>query len=135
LASLAIVAALLLLRRARQNGMRRAPTWNCGFAQPTARMQYTSGAFAGIGGGWLAALFRPETRQRRPRGPFPVAGSYFARVPEAVLERVILPVGGRVMRVALAARRLQHGRIQAYILFLVVGLVGVAALVLAGSKP
>jgi hydrogenase-4 component B len=135
LAATVIVAAVLLRQRARQNGMRRALTWDCGYAQPTARMQYTSGAFAGIAGGWLAALFRPETRQRRPRGPFPVAGSYFARVPEAVLERVIMPAGGRVMRVALAARRLQHGRLQAYILFLVVGLAGVAALVLAGSKP
>ncbi len=135
LASLMIVAAVLLWRRARQNGLRRAPTWDCGYAHPTARMQYTSGSFAGIGGGWFAWLHRPESRLRRPRGPFPVAGSHFVRVPETVLERVIVPAGGGVMRVVLAVRRLQHGRLQAYILYLVVGLAGVAVLVLAGQKP
>jgi hydrogenase-4 component B len=135
LASVVIVAVALLWRRACQNGMRRAPTWDCGYAQPTPRMQYTSGSFAGIGGGWFAWLFRPESRLRRPRGPFPVGASRFERVPEAVLERVILPAGGVVMRIALAARRLQHGRLQAYILYLVVGLAGVAVLVLAGRRP
>jgi hydrogenase-4 component B len=135
LAFLALLAALLLWRRARENGLRRGPTWDCGYAQPTARMQYTSGSFAGIGGGWFAWLFRPERRLRRPRGPFPAEASHFARVPESVLERVINPAGGALLRVALAARRLQHGRLQAYILYLVVGLTGVAVLVLAGGRP
>jgi hypothetical protein len=37
------------------------------------------------------------------------------------------------MVVAGVARRLQHGRLQAYILYVVVGLLGVALLVLAGG--
>ncbi len=135
LALLAVLAALLLWRRARENGLRRAPTWDCGYAQPTARMQYTSGSFAGIGGGWFAWIFRPESRLRRPRGPFPGAADWFARVPETVLERLVEPSGGALLRLALAARRLQHGRLQAYILYLVVGLTGVALLVLAGGRP
>jgi hydrogenase-4 component B len=98
-------------------------------------MQYTSGSFAGIGSGWFAWLSRPESRLRRPRGPFPSGASQFARVPETVLERVIRPAGELVMHVALGARRLQHGRLQAYILYLVVGLTGVAVLVIAGGRP
>jgi hydrogenase-4 component B len=98
-------------------------------------MQYTSGSFASIGAGWFAWLLRPESRLRRPRGPFPVAASQVTRLPETMLERVIDPAGEVVMRIALAARRLQHGRLQAYILYLVVGLLGVAVLVLAGGRP
>jgi hydrogenase-4 component B len=115
--------------------MRRAPTWDCGYAQPTARMQYTSGSFAGLGSAWFAWLFRAETYWRRPRGPFPVGASHSARVPEVVLERVIGPVGAGVMWAALAARRMQHGRLQAYVLYLVVGVALATLLVLTGGKP
>jgi hydrogenase-4 component B len=133
LAVLAVLAAVGLWRRARGNGVRRGSTWDCGYAVPSARMQYTSGSFAGIVGGWFAWILRPERQLRRPRGPFPAHASYLARVPETVLERVIAPAGGAVLRVSLAARRLQHGRLQAYILYLVVGLTGIAAIVLLGG--
>jgi len=39
------------------------------------------------------------------------------------------------MRISAAARRLQHGRVQSYILYLVLGLVALAILaVMGGSK-
>jgi hydrogenase-4 component B len=133
LAALAILAAALVWRRARTNGVRRGPTWDCGFAAPTARMQYTSGSFAGIAVGWFAWIFRAERRVRRPRGPFPVEASRLERIPESVLERVVTPAGGAVLQASFALRRLQHGRLQAYILYLVMGLGAVAALVLLGG--
>jgi hydrogenase-4 component B len=116
-------------------GARRAPTWDCGYAAPTARMQSKSGSFAGIAGGWFAWILRPERRARRPRGPFPSSALRIERVPETVLERVVAPLGGRVIALSLALRRLQHGRLQAYVVYLLMGLAAVAGLVFAGGGP
>ena len=60
LAVLAAVAATRLWHRTRQNGVRRAVTWDCGYAAPTARMQYTAGSFAGIITEWFAWILRPQ---------------------------------------------------------------------------
>lgn len=127
-------AGLLLWAKARSNGLRRGVTWDCGCAAPTARMQYTSGSFAGIAEGWFDWLLQPERKGRRPRGPLPEAAWRVERVPETVLERVLAPLGGTTLELAGAVRRLQHGKLQAYILYVVAGLVGVAILVLIGKS-
>ncbi len=132
-AVLAALAALALWRRVKHNGLRRAVTWDCGYAAPTARMQYTAGSFAGIITGWFAWILRPERHAHPPQGPFPGRASYSEYTPETVLEKGVEPVGEMVMAVATAARRLQHGRLQLYILYLVAGLAALAILVFAGG--
>jgi hydrogenase-4 component B len=131
----ASAAGLWLWRKSRSNGARRALTWDCGYAGPTARMQYTSGSFAGLAGGWFAWLLQPERTLHRPRGPLPTGASRIERIPETVLEYVVAPVTEAVMRVSAAVRWLQHGRLQAYILYVLAGLVAVGMLVLFGGKP
>ncbi|MBP6865686.1 MAG: NADH-quinone oxidoreductase subunit H [Candidatus Didemnitutus sp.] len=133
LAALFVVAAAWLWRRARANGLRRALTWDCGYAAPTARMQYSGGSFAGIATGWFFWILRPERKTRRPRGPLPDGARRIERVPETVLEHVIGPMGGAILRVSTAVRRLQHGHLQSYILYLLGGLVALAGLVLMGG--
>jgi hydrogenase-4 component B len=135
LAVLALAAGTWLWRRAHANGLRRALTWDCGYAAPVARMQYTGGSFGGITAEWFAWILRPERRQRRPRGPLPVAASRVERVPETVLEQVIFPAGGVVLQASLAVRRLQHGRLQFYVLYILAGLAALGALVLIGGRP
>ncbi len=133
LAILVVSAAAWLWRKAHTNGLERGPTWDCGYAAPTARMQYTSASFAGIGAGWFGWILRPERKLRRPRGYFPVEAIRLERVPETVLERVITPVGLLVLDVSTAVRRLQHGRLQFYILYLLAGLVALSVLVIFGG--
>ncbi|HEU5068829.1 MAG TPA: proton-conducting transporter membrane subunit [Verrucomicrobiae bacterium] len=135
LAGLFIAGGTWLWRRARANGLRRALTWDCGYARPTARMQYTGGSFAGIAGGWFAWILQPERALRRPRGPFPGRASRIERVPETVLERGIEPAGRVVMRASAAVRRLQHGRLQFYILYLAAGVAVLAMLVWLEGRP
>ena len=135
--SLLLVGALagfLLWRRIRENGLRRSLTWDCGYAAPTARMQYSSGSFAATITEWFAWILRPQRHECRPEGAFPAHASFEEHTPETVLEHVIEPVGALVLQVASAARRLQHGRLQAYLLYLVVGLAGLAIMVLTGSR-
>ena len=133
LALFAVLAAAWLWSRALANGVRRDLTWDCGYAAPAARMQYTSGSFSGITAGWFGWILRPERLLRRPRGPLPAGATRVERVPETVLEKVILPVGDVVLQASTAVRRLQHGRLQFYVLYVVAGLAAIAALVLTGG--
>ena len=135
LASLLVAAAAMLWRKAHANGLSRGLTWDCGYALPSARMQYTSGSFAGIPAGWFHYLLQPERRLRRPRGHFPAEALRLERFPDTVLERILGPVSGVIMQASTAVRRLQHGRLQFYILYVVAGLVALGALVLLGGRP
>lgn len=133
LALVACAAAAWLLRKVRANGVRRALTWDCGYSAPTARMQYSGGSFSGIAMAWFAGILGPERTLRRPHGPFPVRASRIERMPDTVLERVMMPAGDAVMRLSSATRRLQHGRLQFYIVYLLCGLTVVAILTWIGA--
>jgi len=126
--------AVWLWHRARLGGWRRAVTWDCGYAAPTARMQYTAGSFAGIVTEWFAWILQPERHARRPEGPFPREAFSEEHTPETVLERVLAPGARLVMRVSGAVRQLQHGRTHAYLLYLILGLAAMAALVLVWNR-
>jgi hydrogenase-4 component B len=130
LAVLALAAAIWLWRIAHANSLRRGVTWDCGYATPSTRMQYVSASFAGIAAGWFRWVLQPERKLRRPRGLFPAEALLLERVPETVLERVIGPVGSVILAGATSARRLQHGRLQFYVLYVVAGLIALGLLVI-----
>ncbi len=130
-----VLAAAALWRKARANGLRRAPTWDCGYAAPTPRMQYTAGSFAGIATGWFGWILQPRRHLRRPIGPFPTQAVRIERFPETVLERVVRPAALAIMRAAHEARRLQHGRVQFYVMYVVGGLALLAALIFLMRNP
>jgi hydrogenase-4 component B len=139
-AQLALAALLVLVgsgawRQMRAGGLRRAPTCDCGYAAPSARMQYSSGSFAAIMVGWFRWILRPQLQLRRPRGLTPLKSFRLERIPETMLDVVIAPVGGVIMQAASGARRLQHGSLQWYILYVVAGLAALGAMVLsAGAR-
>ena len=133
LAVLIFVVVAVLWRKIRQVGLVRGPTWDCGYSAPTVRMQYTSASFAGIVSGWFGWILQPARKLRKPHGAFPGEALDISRVPETVLEHLIVPSGKAFLQVAAVARRLQHGRLQLYILYVVVGLVFAGILVLAGG--
>jgi hydrogenase-4 component B len=126
-------AGIWLWRRVHGSAFRRGLTWDCGYSTPTARMQYTSGSFAGLAGGWFGWILHPEQAQRRPRRVFPRRAFLIERVPETVLERVMTPVAAIVMRVSGAARQLQHGRLQFYIVYLAGGIAAIGVIVWLGG--
>jgi hydrogenase-4 component B len=136
-AALAVIlcaAAAWLWRTVRENGMRREPTWGCGYSDPTARMQYTSGSFSAIVAGWLPGVRAPDGVLRRPRGPFPHRAMSMEHFPDAVLDRVVEPAAAVVLHLSAATRRLQHGRLQFYVVYLLCGLAVLAILVWIGVK-
>jgi hydrogenase-4 component B len=133
LAILILSSAVWLWRKSHAQGWQRGGTWDCGYAAPTARMQYVSASFAGIVSGWFRWVLRPEGKLRRPRGYFPADAIRLERIPETVLERVIGPVSAGILAVSTTVRRLQHGRLQFYILYVLAGLIVLGVLVLLGS--
>jgi hydrogenase-4 component B len=133
MADLILAAAALLWWKAQANGRRRGLTWDCGYAAPAARMQYTSASFGGIASNWFRWLLQPERKMRRPRGLFPAEAIRLERIPETVLERVIGPIAAVIMQISIGVRRLQHGRLQFYILYVLAGLIALGILVMLGG--
>jgi formate hydrogenlyase subunit 3/multisubunit Na+/H+ antiporter MnhD subunit len=123
-ALLLLVGALLLWRRARLRGPQPvAPTWGCGFARPTPRMQYTGSSFADalvLRFGWV---FFPKTRVVVPTGPFPKRAAFDSHVPDTVLDVVIVPTSGRGASAAERIRAWFIGRVQFQALLVVLGLI------------
>ena len=135
LAALVILAGIFLWRRVKRNGVSRAGTWDCGYAAPTPRMQYTAGSFAGIITGWFDWILRPQRHAHLPKEIFPAHADFTEHTPETVLENVVEPAGSLAMRVSMAVRLLQHGRVQSYIFYLLLGLAALAILaVMGGAK-
>jgi len=132
-ALLAGLGATALWRQVRRNGLRRGLTWDCGYTAPTPRMQYTAGSMAGLITGWFAWILRPERHEELPVGPFPAGARAVSHTPETVLDKWLGPVARAIMTLALAVRRLQHGRVQAYLFYLVVGIVLVIVAAFAGG--
>jgi hydrogenase-4 component B len=115
IALLITVATIALLARAR-----RAPrglTWDCGYAAPSPRMQYTASSFAR----GLAALFAwampPVVEAPRPFSLFPARAHFATEVPDTVLDRAILPTLRGTRRLFALARYVQSGRVQIYLLY------------------
>jgi formate hydrogenlyase subunit 3/multisubunit Na+/H+ antiporter MnhD subunit len=114
LAALAILRAGLLSRRS----VAKAGTWDCGYADPQARMQYTSSSFSQP----LVDIFKMFLRTRRdvnkPAGIFPRAATLATQTPDAFTERLYLPLYHRLENQLLKYRWLQQGRVQFYVLYL-----------------
>ena len=95
-----------------------AVTWDCGYAQPSPRMQYTASSFAQP----LTDLFGPVIGTRRrlspPAGFFPGAASFASETPDLCRERLYRPAFMGIERALSAFRWLQHGRVQLYVLYI-----------------
>lgn len=112
-AMIAIFVMTLLGRKS----VARSLTWDCGYARPTPRMQYTGSSFAQTLVGLLAWALWPKTRPPKLSGIFPRYESFSSEVPDAVLERLILPFFRFSGRTLHGLRLLQQGRIQIYIVY------------------
>jgi hydrogenase-4 component B len=147
------VAALLLLRA---RGSKRVGTWDCGYAAPSARMQYTGRSL----GEWLSerlspAFFRPAVQIVSPTmallpaargegarradegrttltGLFPAAASLEVRIDEPFADRVYIPSARRWAERAARLRWLQQGRLPLYLLYIFVTLLAAIAWSIAG---
>jgi hydrogenase-4 component B len=134
LAVLIVLASFWLWHSLSAKGLRRGPTWDCGYAAPTARMQYTAGSFAGIITEWFSWILLPLRHRRDSAEFFPKVIKSESHTPDTVLDRLIHPLSQAVLFASTATRRLQHGKLQSYLAYLLAGLVAMTAFVLLGAS-
>ena len=123
------LSSIVLFSLLRSKRIRKALTWDCGYVEPSARMQYTAASFASILTSWFFWLLRPKRHSHPAHGPFPEYAKHDEHAVETVLDHIVQPLGKIIIQISTATRRLQHGRVQSYILYVISGLIGVALIV------
>jgi hydrogenase-4 component B len=131
-----LFATLALLRRRLLRGreVRRDATWGCGYARSETRMQYTGSSYVQP----LTGLFQPLLRTRLEFDPpaeiFPAASRLSTTTPALFRKVFYEPAFSRVRLALQRFKWLQHGRLQLYVLYIVVALV-LLLIWQAGSAP
>ncbi|MFH0880705.1 MAG: hydrogenase, partial [Lentisphaerota bacterium] len=124
--TVAVSCAFIFLRQWMvHRGTASAPTWGCGYSQPSPRIQYTASSFAQL----LTYLFRGFLRMQ---ARWPVSQKMFAppahfetHVEDWALDRTLLPAFRRMKQGFLPLRRFQQGLTNHYLAYM---LFAVAAL-------
>jgi hydrogenase-4 component B len=116
---LGVAAALMLVRLVllRRRVVTRAPTWGCGYAAPSPRMQYTAGSFAAPALATFRRLLATSELEEPNENPFPVSAAYSVQYRDLAAHRGIFPVARLLQRTARGLRVLQQGRIQLYLMY------------------
>jgi hydrogenase-4 component B len=132
LVRLSLLAVLLLLVvmvvtlfwrwRLRQAEVAAASTWGCGYQRPTARMEYTATAFSELAVSVFNGIIRQRVERPALRGIFPATGHCRDLPTETALERVIEPLFNLAGLSFAFLRRLQHGQMHLYMLYIFVTL-------------
>jgi hypothetical protein len=136
---LAVLAggALAGVALAANRGLRRGDTWGCGRIGQTARMEYTSTAFAEPLRRVFAELYRPTedlTIDVHPDSRYFVQSRTYRSEIRPWFERYLYaPLVGRISAWADRTRALQSGSAHVYLTYLVVALVALLAIALARS--
>jgi hydrogenase-4 component B len=119
------LVTLLGLGRAKILGHRRvatAPTWDCGYTQPSPRMQYTASSFAQPLTESFGMLLRTRRIQTAPQGLFPQRAEFRTETDDPYEKHIFRPVFGALSRGMAYFRPLQQGRVQFYVLYIAVAL-------------
>lgn len=102
---------------------RQVPTWDCGYAAGTPRMQYTASSLAdGLVSGMKLVLL-PITRWRRILAIFPTPRRFHSHLPDPVLDRVASPGMNLLSRFLILFRILQRGYLGVYLLYVMLTLI------------
>lgn len=114
--SLAFVRSTALKRRQ----VTIAPTWDCGYAHPSARMQYTASSFAQP----LTESFGMFLQSREVfsglDGLFPQHAEFHSQTDDPYRNYIFQPLFQSVSRAMAFLRPLQQGRVQLYVLYIAV---------------
>ena len=124
--ALGLLILTMLLFYLRKNCCKRpdrtAITWDCGYAEPTARMQYTATAFTQP----LADLFNVILHQKksiiRPEKLFPERSAIEVETPDGGSRWLWMPLFRVANHISDRVRHLQSGVLHIYILLMVLAL-------------
>ncbi len=116
----AVVVAVVAWAVAGGRRAARTVTWDCGYAAPTARMQYTASSFARTLVVLFAWVLRPHEVGPRVSGLFAAPAELSSHVADPVLDRLLVPAGRAVEGAFAWFHRFQRGLAQSYVLYLLI---------------
>ncbi len=115
----------------RDPALPRPPTWDCGYARPTCRMEYTGSSFSE---GWAASWPGVQIVSRRIRALFPKPANLRVKLQDALGDGRILPGMAWLSEQSQRFRHLQQGQLSAYLLYILVALLGTFLWLLARPR-
>lgn len=117
---LALATGLWMVRRRLLAGrsVEQADTWDCGYAAPTRRMQYTASSFAWPILDMFRFVVRPRVHRERPEGVFPQRASFESHTDDIFRRRIYGPLFRAAVWLAERLRWVQQGQNQLYVLYI-----------------
>ena len=117
-----VVAAVYIISHVRKTSVRRAPIWDCGFEKLTSRMQYNSTSFAMPLRRIFGFLFgiKETTRGAGDQTISPMFRDryiYHLKMRDMFWQTLYKPISDASFWFSRKVGRLQHGRIQIYLLY------------------
>ncbi|MGI6356028.1 MAG: proton-conducting transporter membrane subunit [Lentisphaeria bacterium] len=136
--SLLTIVLIIALEYLRDRRMRQQPleykcTWDCGYALPTSRMQYTGTAFTQPLSDFFNLTKGKNRTTQPPEGYFPTSASVDIEVTDPADHYLWRPINLITSRIADRTRRIQSGYLHIYILMAVIALL--AMLIFAAVTP
>lgn len=121
-----LFAVLLIFIRKlvfRKRDISTAPTWDCGYAFPTARMQYTAASFAEPIGIFFKAFLNPRLHFHRLSGIFPAKEVFEEHILDRAENSLFRPLFESVGRFLLFVRHRRKSTVQSYLTLIFVTLI------------
>jgi hydrogenase-4 component B len=117
---IAVAAAVTLLWWWRLGSARvtSAPTWGCGYQRGTSRIQYGATSFSELTVSVFNGIIRQLVQRPALSGLFPGSARCSDRPTETFLERVIAPLFTLAGVSFAFLRRLQHGQMHVYMIYI-----------------
>ncbi|HOQ03785.1 MAG TPA: proton-conducting transporter membrane subunit [Anaerohalosphaeraceae bacterium] len=113
---------LVRIRLLRGRQVESAVTWDCGYAQPDSRMQYTGTSFTQFLADLFGRLLPTRKNVTPPTGLFPNSGQYSEETDDICEKHLFRPAARQIVRLSAKLQWLQHGRLQVYILYIALAL-------------
>ena len=120
LAGLTAALAFALKLTLRTQTVRAGLTWDCGYARPTGRMQYTGSSLGDSLVNLTSFLLWPKNCRTALRGHFPRSSAFKSLVPDTVLDRLVTPLFRLTGRYLPRLRVLQQGQTHVYVLYILI---------------
>lgn len=118
------IAVLALIRKLLLSGrdVSASPTWDCGYAAPSPRMQYTSSSFAQPIIDFHSGILHPTKHLHPPSGLFPDDASLETHTSDVFMDGLYAPLFQAADWAAGKLAWIQHGRLSIYVLYIALAL-------------
>lgn len=123
-AAAALAAALLPVCRRGRRRDAALPTWDCGYATSSPRLQYTASSFAELIISRFGWVLRPKVEAPRLQDSlFAAPARFHSHVDDPVVDDLLAPAARRALRLTAAMRAVPRGQMQRYLLYVVAAVV------------